>query len=226
MAVSFQSSAVATANGTSVSVSLNAGAGSDRVLYAAHHQPGTATGATYNSVAMTSVKTEDALEMFELVAPSTGSNTLRVSNSSYSRGYLVAAVFNGVDQTTPAGTITGQSASSSTPTIPTTTCPTDGMVYGAMMHDYSSSTAVISGVGNTLASALRTGGKNIAGGYRSSTGQVAWSTGTSYSYDSIGVPINAAGGAPALSTNKLTTSHTLDRGFGQLRAARLGGILQ
>ena len=195
MAVTFQNSVSATVNGTTVSVSLDVGAGSDRVLYAAHHAPGASTGATYNSVSMSNIKLQNNLDVFELASPASGSNTLSVSNSSYTRQYLVAAAFNGVDQIIPSGTPTGQSSSGVTKSTPSTTCPTDGMVYGAMGHGYTSGgAAAISGAGNTLASSYRNGGtgQGIAGGYRSATGQVSWTTSSSTSYDAVGVPINAA----------------------------------
>lgn len=199
MAVSFVSSAVTFGNGTTRSVSLDAGTGSDRAVVGGGYDVNltqTVIGMQYNAVSMTEESTSGVLKAFSLAGVPTGVNILSLTLSAYSKPMLVGGSFDGVDQADPAGTPTTNSAAGSVQSTANTTAPTDGMIWGVMRHSYASSARTISGAGNTLAGSIRDGsnGRGAAGGYRSSSGVISWGGGGSPSYNAIALPLNAAGG--------------------------------
>lgn len=100
--------------------------GSDRILFVAVFSQGTISGATYNGVTMTSLGTYGYTsptgngELFMLVNPATGANTVSVSSSGNLIG--VAASYNGAKQTgQPDATINTQTTGGSTGTTLTST---------------------------------------------------------------------------------------------------------
>ena len=127
MAIAYLQSAnvyKSTANSTSpVTAAYDSGTtGTNRILMVAvgwesgPSNTKTVSGVTYNGVAMTLVQntqsgvgsTRPQLEIWRLVNPATGSNTLSVSFNNPSDDGVVhisAAVFEGVDQTTPIGAV-------------------------------------------------------------------------------------------------------------------------
>lgn len=200
MAVSFVASAVTFGNGTTRSVSLDAGAGSDRAVVGGGHDINltqTVTAMSYNAVGMTEEATSGVLKAFSLAGAASGINTLSMTLSAYSKPMLVGGSFSGVDQADPVDTPTTNSGVGSVQSTASTTAPSDGMIWGVMRHSYASSARTISGAGNTLAGSIRDGssGRGAAGGYRASTGVISWAGGGSPEYDAIALPLKAAGGA-------------------------------
>jgi len=197
MAVSFVSSAVTFGNGTTRSVSLDAGVGSDRAVVGGGYDVNliqTVNSMRYDAVSMTEEATSGALKAFSLAGVPSGINILSLTLSAYSKPMLVGGSFEGVDQADPTGTPTTNSGAGATQSTANTTAPSDGMIWGVMRHSYASSARSISGAGNSLAGSIRDGssGLGAAGGYRSSTGVISWSGGGSPSYNAIALPLNAA----------------------------------
>lgn len=123
--------AVSSVSGTSVSgLSVaHVCSGGKRLLLAGAGQssgvPGTATGATYNSVAMTSVATVVNSfcrgTLFRLISPASGSNTLAVTFSQTEDEAVLGGVSKtSVDQTTPLGTAATASGFGTVPSIAVT----------------------------------------------------------------------------------------------------------
>lgn len=97
------------------------------------------TAVTYNGVAMTSVgkvasnnQTAGYIEMFRLVNPPTGTNTVLVTPSVTANAVSAGSVsFTGVHQTTPLGTAVTAFGSSSTPSVTVTGTTSGNMVIDA-----------------------------------------------------------------------------------------------
>lgn len=128
--------------------------GTDRVLYVgiACSNNGATLSATYNSVSMTSLgkrssndQSQGFAQLFRLIAPATGSNTVLVSLASGTADLEGGSIsFTGVDQTTPDGTpVTGISATSSV----SVDVPTDSSQ--SMVVDVTSCGSTISSSGQT-----------------------------------------------------------------------------
>lgn len=137
-AVSYVTSATATETGqdTSISLTIDAGAGSNRLLVCAMHftaVANTITGITHNSVALTQsavgkISLSDySVDVWYLKAPASGSQTVTATVSGTgSNKILTCMAFAGVDQTTPFGT--GASFAATTdPATATVTVPANGM---------------------------------------------------------------------------------------------------
>ena len=104
--------------------------GSDRCLFVVViTESTTPTAVTYNSVPMTKVAefddTLNVVQVWRLVNPSTGSNTVAVSNVLAADQTIHAVCYNGVDQTTPTGQTTTNDGSFSTTGEKTTTLTTN-----------------------------------------------------------------------------------------------------
>lgn len=194
MAVTFQNSIAVFPVGTTVNVSFNVGSLSDRVLYfGVKPLAGSPTSASYAGQASTLLGNSSVLRLFRNTNPNANNNTLSVTNSAYSGIFINAASFNGADQTTPDGGIKTRASSGSTQSTNSLVAPVDGMIFASMGHFYTSgSAAAISGAGNTLASSLRSGGSGngIAGGRRSTSGVISWTTSGAPSYNTVAVEIN------------------------------------
>lgn len=133
MAVTYDNAAAQSISGDAT-LDYTVGSGSNRyllVMCGARGNSGTSfmTGATYNGVSMTVVAsgttgaltTDRAMKIFELVAPSTGTNVIECLNTNLSHMRAVSAIsFFDVDQTTPRSdndVFTSTSATSSSVTL-------------------------------------------------------------------------------------------------------------
>lgn len=129
-------------------------------------------------------------------APATGTKTLTIVINAYSSQApkVLLALFDGVDQTTPVGSVTAGSLPSSTPSTGSITCPSNGTVYGVLFHNYTSTDPSV-----TSGTAIGTTHDGFSFGhahaYRESTGAVSWSCSSSGSGYVAGVPINASAGS-------------------------------
>lgn len=197
MAVSYNASQVivnqSSANSTSVSVAVNCGVGSNRLLLAQSRAiNNSVSAASYNGAGMTNAGSYSGLKMWRLIAPTTGSNTLTFTTSStYTGVYASIASFNGVDQTTPLGTTSTAGGTSTAPSTVSITCPTDGAIYAGEYSQYAVAATAPTIASGTLAGAGASLGVTIGGGYRLTTGTVAWSI-KSAPWEVQGFPINAS----------------------------------
>lgn len=114
---------------------------------------GVTLSATYNGVAMTSVgvvhsngSTSGFVQMFRLINPPTGANTVVVTASGGTPEDLIGGSesFTGVHQTTPLGTPATASGSTGNPTVNVTGTTTGNMVADAVCN------------GNTLTASTKT----------------------------------------------------------------------
>lgn len=218
MPVTYDNAATAFALGSSINFSFTV-TGTDPALIVFINEDsnsvgGTVTGVTYNGVGLSDIGSSAPIRVFAKQGVSTGSNTLSISRSSYGNlGYNMAS-FAGVDSTTPFGTVVHNTATNSTATTGSVTCPTDGMVFGAEFSPYTSSPAPTINSGTlTIATRSAGSGQTLAGGYRSTTGSVAWNLASSTTWRAAGTPINPmAGGGGAISVNLTGTSITISQG--------------
>lgn len=192
------------AAGTTVIYSYTVGSGSDRLLLLQTYptgSSGTVTGVTYGGDALTNIDTSDVCLTWSKTAPLTGSNTVSISVATYSTIFTSTSDWTGVDQTTPVGAAVVAGGSSSSPSTGSVTCPTNGAIWGAEYSAYTTGSAPTAGSGTTLAGAVRNGasGETKAAGYRTTTGAVSWSLGSSAGWVAAGIPINAVAVAPDIS---------------------------
>lgn len=184
--------------------------GNTRLLLVAVHLRIAATesvsGITYNGVAMTLVSalTNGAvrLELWQLVAPATGANTIAVTLSAGTRVCGGALSLTGVDPTIPLGTAATNSATNATPGVTVASGigevvvdalsqgaqPTETAGTGQTRQWFDASTA---GVNN-----VRGAGSTIAGAASVTT---SWSSGNSQGWAMVGVSVK-----PAVSASLLT----------------------
>jgi hypothetical protein len=99
-------------------------------------------GVTYNGVAMTSVarvnsnnQTAGFVELFRLINPPTGANTVVVTPSATANAISAGSIsFTGVHQTTPLGTAATAFGSSGTPTVAVTATTSGNMIVDAVCN--------------------------------------------------------------------------------------------
>lgn len=111
---------------TSLTWSHTVGAGSNRILVVGvsiRNSAGqTVSSVTYAGVGLTFIGaqsngTNSRIEMWRLLAPATGTNSIVVTMSAGAHFVGGAASFTGVDQTTPLGTFVSATGNTSTPTV-------------------------------------------------------------------------------------------------------------
>lgn len=176
MAVAFDavgpSSAGQSATATTTTSWSHTCTGSNRLLVVgvavgANPSTGITTSATYNSVAMTSIGTQQSgtgsafgyIQMFSLVAPATGANTVAVTTSATVDALSAGSVsFTGVSQTTPLGTPVTAAGSSITPAATVT-----GTTAGNMVIDAACCGSAFSADTQTLQWRRNTNGNTGAG---------------------------------------------------------------
>lgn len=195
--------------------------GSERLLVAAvavsnGTDTGITTTATYNGVSMTSVGlihsnngTAGYIQMFRLIAPATGANTVLVTASTSVSDLSAGSVsFTGVDQTTPLGTPV-TAASTGTPTVAVT-----GTTAGNMVIDAVCNGSDITSSNQTQRWLRNTSGNSAAGNGAQSTAAAGGSVTMSYAvtsdwYGILGVEVLAVGGSsPQTTANLYPTSNT------------------
>lgn len=192
MAVEFDavgpSSAGATADATNTVSWSHTSTGSDRLLLVGVAVGQMASGsittsATYNSVAMTSVQkrysndqTDGYLELFRLIAPATGANTVQVTASASVSKWTGGSVsFTGADQTTPLGTPASAVGSSAAPSVAVT-----GTTAGNMVADLVCSGNSITSSNQTVQWSRNNDGLSGAGNGAMSTAAAGGSVTMSY----------------------------------------------
>ena len=187
MSVVFEGGAVVTSTGGGNSTryfNYTVGSGANRVLYiweSRNHM----VGASYNGVAMQHVGQFDRFQLYRLIDPASGTNTMAVTASgSYNPQIpLGIADFSGVEQTTPNET--PQSLYLDIPysnvgsfiSTPSVVVPAGNMALGVGTPNGSSSTGVSNGTAigfiNDLAIGYRTGGGAIS--FTGGAGSRSWS---------------------------------------------------
>lgn len=99
---------------------------------------GTVTAITYNGVALTqaipsTTSTSMAGEMWYLIAPTTGANTLSVTVTGATDGIRVASgSFTGVDQTSPLGVTSTSTGASGNPAVSITTATANSVAIAGL----------------------------------------------------------------------------------------------
>jgi hypothetical protein len=116
---------------TTWSGSFTSGSGTNRLLLVRLFYNGSAdtnSAPTYNGVSMTRVNrtcddngTQVCQDVYQLVAPATGSNTLSVTFISARFGYMIAKDFINVNQTTPVTSIQTENTQTTNPSNTTVT---------------------------------------------------------------------------------------------------------
>lgn len=208
-AVAFDTSASATESGqdTSISVSIST-SGANRLIDCAVHftaAANTITGITHNGVALTQsavgkITTNDySVDVFRLVAPATGSQTVTATvSASGSNKILTCVAFTGADQTTPHGTGASYSGTGD-PMTATITIPAGGMGVLFCTNNEEGGTFTPGGSQTEPFADLQDTDGNIRAmaSYTSSTGSVAmtFSNGTGNYGACIALPINPAAAA-------------------------------
>lgn len=177
MAVAFNNGETRYSNpGTTISWAYSCSAGSNRLLLSQTSGNGvTVNSGTYAAAALTNAGSTNVLTMWRKIAPTTGSNTLSFTLSSYSRCHASTSDWTGVDQTTPLGTKVGNTATNASPSTGSITCPGDGAIFGSVFSGYCTAIPT-AGAGTTLVGSERegAGGSCKAGGRRSSTGAISF----------------------------------------------------
>lgn len=190
-----------TSPGTSITFSFTAGSGSDRLLLAYGRDVGfgsiSVSSMTYAGASMSSVSGPSVGQAYQKTAAATGANNITFNLSAYGRLFSSVSDWTGVDQTTPIGTVVNSSGSSSAPSV---TVSTGDAVLAAETNIYTGSGSFSATVGTLIGGVRDPGsGRGSASGYRTSTGAVTFSIPGSASWDAVGFPISAAGGAAATS---------------------------
>lgn len=182
-----------TSSGNTVSFSYTSSAGADRLLLVQSEDYGgiAVAAVSYAGTSLSLVGSTGTLNMWQLVAPASGTNTLSFTLASYSHCLPSTSDWTGVDQTTPLGTLVTASGASTTPSSGSAVCPTNGAIYGGMGSAYSTA-APTAGSGTTLAGSVRDGGSGYikAGGYRSNTGDISFSIPGASTWVAQAAPVN------------------------------------
>lgn len=144
----------ATGTGPTLDVTVDCGTGSDRLLVALIALRGNATqsvsGITYNGDAMTKATSQSHTssnidtEIWYLVNPDTGSNTMQVTFSGL-QCEAMGLAFTGVKQTSPLDQTAGAEGTSSTPSVSITPTENNELVVGVLIHESSTASSVGSG---------------------------------------------------------------------------------
>lgn len=208
--------------------------GSNRLLVVAVGMYGTSrtvTGITYNGVALTQLSrvtqtleaSNQSLDIWYLVAPATGANTLTVSLSG-SADYFVGFVqsYTGVNQSTPFGTPNTTSSGSSTsgsPACTVTSAYSNSWLVGA---GYSRAATLSAGAGTTVRQAASGLGAGDSNGTISGTAGLAYTGATAAVWpgvivaEMLDVSPAGAGTPPGIATE---TDAALALAGKQIRAA-------
>lgn len=200
-------STIRSAAGTSLSFGLDVGSSPNRALHVsckAFAAANPVTGVTYAGEALSANGTT-AHQHFCRATAATGNNNVVLTYSGYERSHSWTVAFSGCDQTTPFGSVTNNSGWSSSPATSTITCPANGVALGCCDHGYTAGTLNIT-TGTHISSYA---GYGLAAGYRTSTGTVEWSAGSSYGWDAWGLEVFPA--EAAMPTRPLTILDAVHR---------------
>lgn len=190
--------------------------GSDLALYVpigslnSADQP---TTVTYNSVALTKIKTLTTadgriIDVWRLVGPSTGANTVSISGWSGNADIVASSSsFTGVHQTVPEGTIGTTTATATSVSQNVVSSDSDEMIFDAVVYGRGGATNpfITEGAGQTLRWAARSrsgvGGLNAGSSTEpgGATRTMSWSAVASDNWASVAfavLPVAAAAGNP------------------------------
>lgn len=181
------------------------GSGSNRLLLCMSAITGSidVTAITYNGDSLTFLDTAAnsgrTVEVWYLINPDTGSNTVSMTGDGTANGMASCTSFHGVDQTTPLGTQTTTSGVASS-TSRTITVPTDGGGYDAVAHSTDTCPAGATATGDQTDRASQCNTANSAGGavgttLTSGSRTHSWSFSAASNYGQVAVPINPAAAA-------------------------------
>lgn len=224
MAVAYVSSASQTADLTSaggnVDATLDAGTGSNRVVYAYvvwRFDRGTLTGVAYNGVSLTAVgSTANSGNfrgaLYRLVGPTTGSNTLRASftGSGNFPVWVTCISLDGVDSTTPEDTLVQEvesgSDTSTSQSVSTSSATDDRVLTGAWFATSGfDTTGSVVGSSYTIRQQVLHGGAGArliigdADGAATVTPETSYNNTSSWGALRWAVNVNAAAGSGAYS---------------------------
>ena len=161
MAIAFDAAASVdggTSNPATLST-LTIAAGSDRYLlvgvsyYDASGEPRTVSGVTWNSVAMSLVKSQrvgagTTTDIWGLVAPDTGAHDAVVTFTGAVRNAVHAMSLTGVDQSTPTGTAASATGTSNALTVDVTSAANE-LVYDVATQRNGDGNTLTVGAGQT-----------------------------------------------------------------------------
>jgi len=220
-----------TSGGSSITISHTTGSGSDRLMLVGvsvnNDNFETVTGVTYNgtenltlvgSEAGTADGDDARVEIWSLVAPSTGTHDVVITFSAALLQEAAAGVmtFTNVDQTTPLGTFASNAGDDSTPATVNIPSASGELVFGLVSSEYDSLTASSGqteqwnrSVGSTYAA----GGTTVA---TSSPVTMSWNLSTSTNHWAIGgvsiKPADASGSTVcSVGTESVTLDNVTDR---------------
>lgn len=221
MAVAFDAAVARNQNAVSSDSWSHTCTGSDRYLVVAIGvgcAQGMTVSVTYNGVSMSSIGLYNnttfgsgaagKAQLFGLVAPATGANTVAVTYSAGSNvGGAASISYTGVHQTSPvgtAGTNTGQNNIGSTVTI--TDSVTGDMVVSAIVCDGSSS-GLTAGDTQRMSEAASgyQGGASDAAGAASVAMDWSWTSSVAFAHVAVALKQVSAGVNEALSGSAVTT---------------------
>ena len=208
----FEATVDATSNGTGTAVSSktisHTCSGTQRLLVVGvalndTSSPADPTGVTYNSDALTKAGTTgnfgsyNRVSIWYRIAPDTGTNNTVVTLDSAVGSVHVSAIsFTGIDQTNPLGTFVSATASSTAPTVTTTTVAgdyvfdmvgghgTDAATVGTNQTQLTNATTTYSGQSLRSASS-----REIASG---TSTVMNWTLGGSIDWGTCAVPVKVA----------------------------------
>lgn len=181
MPVTYVSGTTARRVGSTWSFSYNAGTAANRILIVSLTTQTTGHSCTFggqsltNGYQITSGVLGGQLYNFYKTGPASGTQTLVVGIPSYQDHYMGVSTFAGAAAEAPTSYSTSYSGTTSNVATGTsTTCPTDGMLVGFAMTNYTTSGSYSGGTGTTLISSIRDGasGRGVANGYRATTGSI------------------------------------------------------
>jgi|GEM_PF-2380773 len=167
---------------------------------------------TYNSVAMTSVATSTngglTVNLFYLVAPTGGANTVSVTLSGTANAVICgASSYTGVDQTTPLGTAATATGTSVTPSVNVTSA-TNELVVDVMAATVISTPSADASQTSRYATFVSAGSKSTGSGSSDEAGAssvtMSWSI-SSAPWAIIGVPMK-----PAITNTTPTITDIID----------------
>lgn len=179
------------------------------------------TAVSYNSVAMTAIGTAvgwdgnfSITQWYYLTNPATGANTVSVTATGTTSFAVLAGAmsFSGADTGTPVGTPTTGSTASGT-SVSAGNITTASGNYVVAVGGFGSGVGGAAGSGFTLTFALNgsgaTGGDNIVGEYRASTGAaitptISWTNTDVGGIQAVAVLAAAGGGGGTIAPSTLT----------------------
>jgi len=223
--------------------------GTDTILIvSAYTETTTPASVTYNGVSMTYIGGQDGggnrVDAWYLANPSTGSNTLSLTQGGATADQIITAVcYSGVDQTTPVGTPVYQSQTVSSPGEVTTTLDTtaaNSYIFTAAGMDGGPDTSVIGPIstfsdiaGTNEGATTTSGASGVTMGCYDRSAATATTYTVGFDFQESSEPCNAihfelfessGGGAGAALASDLTASGTVTADL-SLPAAQLAADL-